>query len=588
MNEKIRTILHTAWNEPRHFFFWLALVCVCGFAAEAACTGFAGTNLLVAMVALACTLGFLLSFTAFVLSWVPAIRRLLGRLLARRFLVLGCLITLVALFYAVENWHGRRAWQSFKQQREAQGERFEMASLMPPPVPPSQNFFETPLWSDLHFVRTNETVVWNDTNWGNHVVFNAFGPEGRDSPSTGNWTKGQRVDLAAWQSFYRGTNNLFAGKSGPPTNYFPIAKEPQSPAADVLLALSRFKENRQILVESATRPEARFWINYDAGPAMLLPHLARLKSSVQYLALHANAALKAGDKETAVQDLKLLFKLIEAIRNEPLLISHLVRIAATQIALQPVWEGLADHQWSETDLSLIETELGRLDWLADFVTCMHGEQACNLWAVDYIRKAGLSGWDQLNGSDHEGTTQGEIAKFLARAAFQFIPAGWFDQNKISTCRFHEEHILPALDQQKHCVSPGVVKASHEAIEKRKFSVYDAFSTLLQPSYDRAIERFARAQASTDLARIACALERYRLANGQFPDDLSKLAPKFIEKLPPDVIGGQPLKYRRSDDGNFVLYSVGWNESDDGGRVELTKQGGVDAHKGDWVWRYTAG
>src|SRR5262245_2999184 len=141
MNEKIRTILHTAWNEPRHFFFWLAVLCVCGFAAVAACTGFSGTNLMVAMIALACTLGILLGFTAFVLSWIPPIRRLFGRLLARRFLVLGSLITFVALFYAVENWDGRHAWQSFKQHREAQGERFEMASLMPPPVAPDQNFF---------------------------------------------------------------------------------------------------------------------------------------------------------------------------------------------------------------------------------------------------------------------------------------------------------------------------------------------------------------------------------------------------------------------------------------------------------------
>ena len=32
MNEKLRSILHTAWNEPRHFFFWLAMLSVCGFA----------------------------------------------------------------------------------------------------------------------------------------------------------------------------------------------------------------------------------------------------------------------------------------------------------------------------------------------------------------------------------------------------------------------------------------------------------------------------------------------------------------------------------------------------------------------------
>ena len=51
-----------------------------------------------------------------------------------------------------------------------------------------------------------------------------YGPNGENAPSTGNWIKAQRVDLAAWQAFYRGSNNVFSAKGGPPTNYFPIAK----------------------------------------------------------------------------------------------------------------------------------------------------------------------------------------------------------------------------------------------------------------------------------------------------------------------------------------------------------------------------
>jgi len=90
-----------------------------------------------------------------------------------------------------------------------------------------------------------------------------------------------------------------------------------------------------------------------------------------------------------------------------------------------------------------------------------------------------------------------------------------------------------------------------------------------------------------LARVAIALERYRLAHGDFPESLDVLAPQFIAKLPHDVINGQPLHYRRTSDGQFVLYSVGWNETDDGGEVGLTKKGYLDISQGDWVWRYPA-
>ena len=59
---------------------------------------------------------------------------------------------------------------------------------------------------------------------------------------------------------------------------------------------------------------------------------------------------------------------------------------------------------------------------------------------------------------------------------------------------------------------------------------------------------------------------------------------------------KPLNYHRTDDGQFVLYSVGWNETDDGGVVETkaadatdrkSEASSWDFKQGDWVWRYPA-
>ena len=46
-----------------------------------------------------------------------------------------------------------------------------------------------------------------------------------------------------------------------------------------------------------------------------------------------------------------------------------------------------------------------------------------------------------------------------------------------------------------------------------------------------------------------------------------------------------MNYSLTAYGQFLLYFVGWNETDEGGKVVLTKSGGVDWEKGDWVWRY---
>jgi len=92
----------------------------------------------------------------------------------------------------------------------------------------------------------------------------------------------------------------------------------------------------------------------------------------------------------------------------------------------------------------------------------------------------------------------------------------------------------------------------------------------------------------DLARAAIALERYRLAHREFPESLDVLVPHFVAQVPHDIIGGQPLKYRRTDDGQFILYSVGWNQTDDGGVIGHHANGIAPYFEaGDWVWRYPA-
>jgi hypothetical protein len=108
--------------------------------------------------------------------------------------------------------------------------------------------------------------------------------------------------------------------------------------------------------------------------------------------------------------------------------------------------------------------------------------------------------------------------------------------------------------------------------------------LLLPALRRVIQKSAAAQTAFNQAAIACALERYRLGNGHFPEALAALAPRFISPLPNDVLTGKPYKYRLRDDGRFVLYSVGWDEKDDGGVPGKTL---FDDQQGDWVWEYPA-
>lgn len=159
-------MLQRAWTEPRSFFFWLVLLGGLGFLGAGAFSYHHRPNLPLALVARGCIVAVVLGLPAFILAWIPPIRRFLAWVLGRRVLLLVSLAVMVTLFYAVEDWRGRHGWQRFQRGWQAKGERFDLASFIPPPVPKKQNFFETPLWQDLRWVETNRAEVWKESTRG--------------------------------------------------------------------------------------------------------------------------------------------------------------------------------------------------------------------------------------------------------------------------------------------------------------------------------------------------------------------------------------------------------------------------------------
>jgi hypothetical protein len=81
-----------------------------------------------------------------------------------------------------------------------------------------------------------------------------------------------------------------------------------------------------------------------------------------------------------------------------------------------------------------------------------------------------------------------------------------------------------------------------------------------------LARAAEAEARRRLLVTAIAIERFHLANHYYPDSLSKLVPDFVKSLPKDFMDGELLRYRRTDDDRFLLYSVGTDGKDDQGQL----------------------
>jgi hypothetical protein len=495
-------------------------------------------------------------------------------------IALGMMV--LALFYAEEDWRGKHDWEKFKLEWEAKGEKFDMAGVTPPPVPDDQNFALTPIvFTSYGSMLTRDGKVIprkdRDTNFVDWLKMRVAYND--DWPATnGNWQTAKISDLKVWQNYYR----ALAAK----TNEFPISSQPQTPAQDVLLALSKYDSTIEELRQASQLPYSRFPLEYDkANPAdILLPHLGDLKRCSQVLQLRALAELQNGESEKALDDVKLSLRLADSIRTEPFLISQLVRVAILQITLQPVYEGLAAHKWSDTQLAELDSELSKLDFLADCELSMRGERAGDIGIIEYLRHLRTSQRipDIFYSIRHNeyGITTGELL------IFYFGPGGWNDQSELQISQLIQ-HYVSIANVDLQILSPTSVSNADAAVNVKieHSTPFNPMERILLPALGAAAKKFAYAQSSTDLAHMAVALERYRLAHGEFPESLDALAPQLIAQIPHDIINGQPLHYHRTDDGQFVLYSVGWNETDDGGQTAYTKSGSVDRDKGDWVWQY---
>jgi hypothetical protein len=191
-------------------------------------------------------------------------------------------------------------------------------------------------------------------------------------------------------------------------------------------------------------------------------------------------------------------------------------------------------------------------------------------------------------------SQGFPSEFVL--ILDYYPKGWYYLNDLTAARFYQEKVLPLINPAEQRAYPAQARAAirefEDAPARPGNSIIKYFGLFVAP------QEFARGQTDINLARVACALERYWQAHQQYPETLAALPPACLDKLPTDVIAGQPLKYRRTEGGQFVLYSVGWDETDDGGqfsvvdekpsdRTAMRSWANVSEEKGDWVWRYPA-
>jgi hypothetical protein len=298
---------------------------------------------------------------------------------------------------------------------------------------------------------------------------------------------------------------------------------------------------------------------------MLLPQLDPQRQLGKFLCTAALYQHHTGDDAAAVDTLRDAFAQANKLRERGVLLSHLVAIATDALAVSeieviaPTLRIASVDKEQRTGPSPARPEQVRA-LLAELLNeeplreswrwAMYGERLCCLDNV-YVAT----------------TTPGG----LAAAGAGGFPASLLDWLVEPTLT------LDAIFMMDYCTTYGEAGVGPDYPNAQALMMrYPAFrsgiersahflSSILLPSFERALLLHFRAIAMHRLAATALAIRLYEIHHGRRPASLDQLIPDYLPAVPADPFtpDGRPIGYRPHAP-KPVLYSVGPDGIDDGG------------------------
>ena len=462
-------------------------------------------------------------------------------------------LALIPGFYLVEKYRGRAAWRAYETAAKQRGVQLDFAAYIPPEIPDAENFASIPLFDEIFRASAAKQEVPDPFKL----------PEAKNGklPNFADVANQRRIDLVAWQHYFVETKLL------------PVAGE--DAAADLLLALEKFAAPLAQLDAASTRPHCRFPVHWELGFATPMPQWNVVLRAAKIHALRLSAHLARGDSAAAGAEFRAGLRLATVTRAEPSLIAALVRISCALKMESAVWDGLASQRLAEPELREIEAELAQLDWLKSYAFAMGSERGCTNAMIDMAIENHTKLAELIRGGLPDRDTSSDWL-------FSLYPSGWHYLSKVRANRHFDEMLARFEPGQRRWFGERAIPSSPKSITDMPTKIHHLFFILAAPSLEECETKFVQAAIFTDLARLACALERCRLARGAFPQALAELTPDFLATVPAEIVSGEPYRYRRNDNGNFLLYSTGPDLRDDGGVIDPKKSAREQA---DWVWSY---
>lgn len=308
----------------------------------------------------------------------------------------------------------------------------------------------------------------------------------------------------------------------------------------------------------------------------VLPHLHHVRRCARLAALDAVAAAEDRDGERLHADLAALIRIAGHSFQGHYLIGDLVGLANTSLAAHSVMRVLADDPSLLSTPNLVELAHGlsaigpngELTLRLSFERAIFDDVLQRHYTEDALGSTPRPEMVMVV-SGEAGASDVPPGRFLAPLWTGFV-AGKESQRR------EYNRILGAIEKQASTPmwtwdSPDPSGALLAELASRPLAYLRYYPALVMtPALSRAALELERVRQARDAALVAIALELFHRESGDYPASLEALSPRLLPRIPRDRFDGGPIKYRTVG-GRPLLYSVGVDRDDDGGRLPAPTQ-----------------
>lgn len=311
----------------------------------------------------------------------------------------------------------------------------------------------------------------------------------------------------------------------------------------------------------------------------LLPATQKCRALATALTCRAQLRLAEGKIDDAWQDLLACHRLGRLMSRGGTLIEHLVGIAIDAIACNGELTFLSHAKLSSQQALACLKDLQNLPTMAALADKVDSGE--RMFCLDSVMLLVRNGVDQLRSLEDAAFAPNQKNAVLAKTLSRSI--NW-DPALINLNRFLDRCVKAMRIADREARQQELMALENEIKLLKQSASADAISVgkvfmgprargemmgniligLLFPAFEKLQQAADRSEQLNHNQQLAFALAAYRADNGKYPVKLEELVPKYLKSVPNDLFSGQPMIYRLTDNG-YLLYSVGQNGKDDGGR-----------------------